>query len=135
MALTYHKATTDDGGVKGDEIFSGDLNTLLREVTQAEQTSGVTISRKFYIANSAASDFLISALSMDSDTAFTAILFESSGDAQVVGDLLGTEVDESPITITIPATSHKSFWVQIDVPALSTVTDSYGTSNIKQIEG
>lgn len=135
MMITYHKSATDEGGAKGDEIFSGDVNTLLREVTLAEQTSGATISRKFYIANSGTSDVLINALSMDSDTAFDAIIFESSGDAEVVGDLAGSETDESPINVTIPASGHKSFWVQLDIPTASTITLNYGMADIKQIKG
>lgn len=132
MALTYHKSATDLGGAKGAEIFSGDINTLFGEITQAEQLAGATVSRKFYIANSAASDVLVSALSMDAVVIFDCILFESSGDAQVVGDLLGSETDESPINVIIPASSHKSFWLVIDVPALSTETASYGSIDTKQ---
>lgn len=134
MAITYHKAIADTGGAIGSEIYSGDVNTLLREVTLAEQASGATISRKFYIANDGASDVVISALSMDNDTAFQAILFESGGDTEVVGDLTGSEVDESPINVTIPASGHKSFWVQLDIPTSSTITLNYGTADIKQIQ-
>lgn len=133
MALTYHKAISDTGGAIGTEIFSGEVNSLLREVTLAEQSSGLTISRKVYIANDGVSDVTISALSMDSSVAFTAILFESSGDAQVVGDLTGSEVDESPINVIIPASGHKSFWVQLDIPVSSTVILNYGSANTKQI--
>lgn len=134
MALTYHKSATDDGGTVGVEIFSGEVNTLFREITLAEQASGLTLSRKFYIANSGTSDVVISNLSMYDDTAFQAILFESSGDTQVVGDLTGSETDESPINVTIPASGHKSFWVQLDIPVASTITLNYGTVDVKQIQ-
>ena len=133
MALTYHKSIADIGGVIGDEVFSGDVATLLPDILLTEQLSGLTISRKFYIANDALSDVVISNLSMDSYTIFSTILFESTGDAQVVGDLIGTEVDESPIVVTIPASGHKSFWLQVDVPVSSTETANYNTVDVKQI--
>lgn len=131
--ITYHKAVTDEGGAIGAEISSGAVDALLPQVTLAQQTAGATISRKFYIANSGASDEVISNLSMDAFTVFAAILFESSGDAQVVGDLTGSEVDESPIAITIPALSHKSFWLQVDVPVGSTKTDNYNKVDVRSI--
>ena len=132
MAKTYHKSTTDDGGAIGDEITQS-VNKLFSEVTLAQQSVGITISRKFYISNSGADDILISNLSLDDFTIFDAILFESSGDTQVVGDLTGSETDESPITATIPASGHKSFWIQIDVPTGSTKTENYGTASTKSI--
>ena len=133
MALTYHKAVADTGGAIGSEISSGDVNTLFSEISLSVQASGATVSRKFYIANDGASDEVISNLSKDSDSVFISILFESTGDAQVVGDLTGSEVDESPITVTIPASGHKSFWLQLDVPIGSTKTESFGSVDTKQI--
>ena len=135
MSLTYHKAIADTGGAIGAEIGSGSINALFPEVSLLNQSAGATISRKFYIANSEASDVLLSALSMDDDNVFTAILFESSGDSQIVTDLTGSETDESPITVTIPASGHKSFWLQIDVPSSSTKTDNYGGVDVKQVKG
>jgi len=133
MAITRHKAVADTGGAIGDEIQSGVSNALFPEVTLANQSAGATISRKYYIANSSGTDVVISNLSMHEDTVFDAILFESSGDSQVVGDLTGSETDESPITVTIPASGHKSFWMQIDIPSSSTKTDNYGTATNKTI--
>ncbi len=133
MAITYHRSATDDGGAIGVEISSGVVNALLSEVTLDDQMNGATISRKFYIANSGAEDVTISNLSMNGYTVFASILFESTGDAQVVGDLTGSETDESPITVVIPAGGHKSFWVQLDVPAGSTKTDNYGRVDTKSI--
>ena len=52
-----------------------------------------------------------------------------------VGDLTGSEVDESPINVTIPASGHKSFWLQLDVPIGSTKTESFGAVDTKQIKG
>ena len=135
MALIYHKAITDAGGSIGAEIMSGEVNVLFSEILLSEQASGVTISRKFYIKNDGLEDVNISNFSMDSYEVFVSILFESSGDAQVEGDLTGSEVDESPMNVTIPAGGHKSFWVQLDVPASSTKTDNYGNVNVKTIKG
>ena len=95
MAITYHKAISDLGGAIGLEIGSGNVNEILPEILLSEQTTGTIISRKFYIANSGATDVAISALSLDGFTVFASILFESTGDAQVVGDLTGSEIDES----------------------------------------
>ena len=133
MAITYHKASADEGGVIGAEITSGTVANLFSEITLANQSAGATISRKFYIANSDGSDVLISNFSLMASTPFTAILFESTGDAQVVGDLTGSETDESPITVTIPASGHVSFWVQLDVPTSSTETFNYGSVAVKTI--
>lgn len=135
MAITYHKAVADEGGAIGVEIASGVVNALLPEVALADQSAGATISRKFYIANDSAEDVTISNFSLESYTVFTAILFESLGDAEVVSGLTGAETDESPITVTVPASGHVSFWVQLDVPTSSTKTDNYGGVDVKQIKG
>ena len=132
--LTYHRSVTDDGGAIGDEIRSGDAGALLPEITLQEQQDGAQVPRKFYIANSGTEDVPITALSVVNDSAvFPAILFESTGDSQTIGDLTGSETDESPIAVTIPAGGHMSFWVRVDVPAGSSVTDSYNAIDIKQI--
>jgi len=127
MALTYYKAVADAGGAKGSQIFSGIVDTILPEITLANQTAGVVISRKFYIANSEASDVIVSNLSMDDYTVFATILFESSGDTQVVGDLTGSETNESPISFDLASGASTSFWLQIAVPASSTETVNYQT--------
>ena len=133
MALTYHKAITDDGGAIGVEISSGDIGNLLRKILFAELTTGVSIPRKIYLVNDDVVDAPIT-FSLDDYSHFEAILFESTGDAQVVGDLTGSEVDESPILVTIPASGHKSFWVQVNVPASSTVTSRYNTADTKIVK-
>ena len=134
MAITYHKSASDLGGAIGIEITSGVVGVLLPEILLSEQVTGVVISRKFYIANSGVEDVLISNLSLDSFSVFSTILFESTGDAQVVTDLIGNEVDESPITVTIPASGHKSFWLQVDVPLGSTQIANFNTIDVKQIQ-
>jgi len=133
MAITFHKSVSDLGGAIGLEIQSGVVDALLPKILLSEQTAGATILRKFYIANDGQSDVAISALSMASFSSFATILFESTGDAQVVTDLLGTEVDESSITVTIPASGHKSFWLQVDIPTGSTTTNNYNAVDVKQI--
>ncbi len=135
MALTYHKSVSASGGAKSTEISSGSVNALFPEITASDQVDGATISRKFYIANDGAEDVVLSAFSLDDYAVFVAILFESSGDAQVVGDLTGSETDESPISVTIPASGHKSFWIQIDVPIGSTETDSFWSADVKTTKG
>ena len=133
MALTYHKAITDDGGVIGVQIYSGVIDTILPEITPLNQELGAIMSRKFYIANSESSDVIVSNLSLTAYSVFPSILFESTGDTQVVGDLVGTETDESPIVVIIPANSHKSFWLQVNVPAASTVTSNFNSVDVKQV--
>ena len=63
MAITYHKAINDSGGVIGDEIFSGNVGELLPEISLSDQLLGAIISRKFYIANDSDLDVNISNLS------------------------------------------------------------------------
>ena len=133
MALTYYKAITDDGGAIGTQIYSGVVDTILPEITPTDMDGGATISRKFYIANSEASDVTVSNLSLTAYSVFPTILFESTGDAQVVGDLVGSETDESPIVVIIPANSHKSFWLQVNVPIASTTTSNFNSVDVKQV--
>ena len=130
MSLKYHKAITDDGGAIGNDISSGEVGNLLRKILLSEQTSGVVIPRKLYLVNEDVVDVDI-VFNLEEYSFFEAILFESTGDAQVVGDLTGLEVDESPILVTIPASGHKSFWLQVNVPASSTVTNRYNTIDTK----
>lgn len=132
--MAYHKAISDEGGAIGVQIYSGDVGTFLPDILLTEQSSGVLISRKFYITNDEVFDVIITKLSLDAFSVFNTILFESTGDAQVVGDLTGSEVDESPISVTIPASGHKSFWLQVDVPASSTETSNYNTVDVQQIK-
>ncbi len=125
MSLKYHKAITDDGGAIGDQIYSGDVGNLLPEVLLSQQTDGAQIPRKFYIANDGTADESIT-LSISDMTPFTAIMFASSGDSETIADLTGSETDETPISVTVPAGGHVSFWLRLDIPAGSTETDSFG---------
>ncbi len=130
MAIVYHKAVSDAGGAIGAVIGSGVVGEILPEISAKDQLDGATISRKFYLANPEAEDMGI-ALTLTIASQFATIIFESSGDAQVVGDLTGAETNESPISIVIPASSHKSFWLQVEVPTGSTVTAGYNTFDTK----
>ena len=130
MAIAYHKAIADTGGAIGAEIGSGDIGALLPEITLADQNDGATISRKFYLKNNN-TRAEVGVLSLEAYTPFTAIIFASTGDAQVVGDLLGSETNESPIAFDIAVGASASYWVQIQVPALSTETVNYETVSLK----
>ncbi len=132
MAITHHEAITDDGGAIGADIISGAIDQVFPEVTLFDQSSGIIINRKIYIANDDVVDVSIS-VSMESATVFPAILFASTGDAQVVGDLTGSETDESPIVTTIPASGHLSFWIRLTVPPGSTEQVDYNTIKIKEV--
>ncbi len=129
--LTYHKAVTDEGGAIGIEISSGVVENLLPEIMLEDQSAGISIPRKFFIKNDRAEDVTVSNMSMDAYTAFSAVLFASSGDAQVIDDLTGEETDESPMSVVIPANGHLSFWLRVDVPENSTVTKNYNTIDVK----
>ena len=131
--LVYHKAISDDGGAIGDVIHSGNVGEVFPEISLSDQEAGVSIPRKFYIANDGVGDVTISSLSMNTANVFPAILFESSGDSETVNDLTGSETDESPIAVTIPSNGHKSFWIRIDVSANSTPTENYGSVDVKKI--
>ena len=108
MAITYHKAIADNGGAIGEEIASGIFSALLPQISLADLANGAKITRKLYIKNDGVTDVNFSKLATDNTFAvFPAILFESSGDTQVVDDLTGNEVDASPLSVLIPAGSHK----------------------------
>lgn len=128
--MTIHKSISDDGGAIGDEITQVRGN-LFPKITPDNQADGLVIHRKFYIANSNAVAIVDMVLEAVTAYPFTSIIFESSGDAQVVGDLTGSETNESPITVTIPATGHKSFWLKMTVPVGSTETISDDVIHLK----
>lgn len=126
MAILVHKAVADTGGAIGDEISSGVVAELLPEITLAQQLAGVIINRKFYIKNTGAVSKDIT-VTLGTATVFTTIIFEATDDAEVVGDLTGSETNESPISVTVASGAWTSFWLRVTVPALSTETDNYNT--------
>lgn len=128
--IAIHKAVADVGGAIGVEIGSGDIAALLPEIALVHQNDGIIISRKFYLKNNN-TRAESGTLEITASTPFTAIIFAGSGDAQVVSDLLGTEVNGSPISFNIAVGSHQDYWVQVSVPALSTQTVNYETISLK----
>lgn len=127
--ITFYDAVADTGGALGSELTSGTVGELLPEVTKANQLAGVTIYRKFYLVNDVASAIPV-ILTIGTPSAFTAIVFESGGDSEVVGDLSGSETNESPITVDVPSAGHTSFWLKIVVASSSTETINYNTIDI-----
>lgn len=128
--VAIHKAIADTGGAIGDEIGSGEVAVILPKITLIDQNDGVTIYRKFYLKNTNTRSE-VGVMSLESATPFSAIIFESTGDAQVVGDLTGTETNGSPISFDIAVGSHASYWLGVIVPALSTETVNYEKINLK----
>ncbi len=130
--IDYHKSVSDDGGAIGAEIQSGVVGALLPEITLSQQELGAVIYRKFYIANSDPVEVPM-VLDFSGTSTFPVILFASNGDSEVVGDLSGFETDETPLSVTIPASGHLSFWFKETVAEGSTVTDNYNAIDIKTI--
>lgn len=132
MAITFYKSLTDYGGAISTELTSGAVGELLPEITKEDQVDGVLIHRKFYLANDAAAVVPLT-LVLELPSAFTAIVFKSTGDAQVVGDLTGSETNESPVSVNVPATGHVSFWLKITVAPGSTEIANYNKIDMKYL--
>lgn len=128
--IDIHKAVTDAGGNIGVKIDSGEVNILLPEIKEADQTTGIVINRKFYLKNLENINEDVT-FTLTSSAPFTAIIFAGTGTAQVVGDLTGLETNESPIVFTLGALASKSFWVRVTVPPLSTETLNYNKVSTK----
>lgn len=123
MGLTYYKATADTGGVKGTQIQSGFRGALLPKLTSAQRTAGITIFRKFYVENNGADTISLN-LALDNHGEFDAVFFASTGDAQVVGDLTGTETRYG---------ASKVVGLEDSSAVTETVNGAGGLSNIKKI--
>lgn len=123
MAIEYYKATADTGGVIGTQILSGVRNALLPKLTAGQRLSGINIKRKFYTKNTGAGSIDL-ILAMDNHGEFEAVMFESTGDAQVVGDLTGSEDRYGACPI-----------VQLEdtISTTETVNGAGGLVNIKKI--
>lgn len=130
MSIAFHKAAADTGGAIGTEISSGIVGELLPIITLANQTAGVIINRKFYLKNnfSYSRDIV---LTLTAYSTFATIVFEGTDSAEVVGDLTGSETNESPISVTLASGASTSFWLRVTVPSSSTETDNYNTVDIK----
>lgn len=122
--INLYEAVTDAGGGLGPQLSSGAVDELFREVLKSEQASGIIISRKVFFKNDGAEDLDVD-ISLLAGSTFPMIMFESTGDAQVVGDLTGSETNETPISVPITVGSHVSVWLQMQIPISSTVTDNY----------
>jgi len=106
MAYTYYKATTDDGGTIGIQIASGEVNALFDLLTIAQQTSGISKNRKMYIESDAD---ITAYIGLKTTGLHDSTVFESSGDAQVVGDLTGSEDKYGCAVITASTTTTFTF--------------------------
>ena len=89
MALKFYRAIGDTGGVKGDEISSGVKGVLLPLITSTDRANGVIIHRKIYIETDAGITLFSG---INGYGQFSASWFKSASDAEVVGDLTGTEI-------------------------------------------
>lgn len=89
MIVEYYQAISEDGGAIGSQFSSGDIGGLLPQVTTQNMIDGITIRRKLYVKNIAGTSTIN--LGLESFGVFHASVFESTGDAQVVGDITGSE--------------------------------------------
>ncbi len=89
MIIKYHKAIADTGGVIGDEISDKVVGALIPDIDTQEMLDGIDIFRKIYIKNTGTSGTINVGISTLG--AFNASFFPSTGDAQVIGDLTGSE--------------------------------------------
>lgn len=88
MAIKFYKAVTDDGGTMGEQIASGEKGALFPLVTSSDRHDGIITHRKFYIESDSSIGIDVG---IDGGSIFPVCIFESSGDAEVVGDLTGSE--------------------------------------------
>lgn len=122
MSVLFHKAEGDTGGAIGVEIGSGSVGVLFPTISEANLTDGEIIYRKLYLKSDRDET---GSIALAESLPFDAILFEGSGDAQVVGDLTGSEVDGSPISFDLPSGTHSSYWIKLTIPALWTGTETH----------
>lgn len=123
MGILIYKAAADTGGAKGTEINSGIRGALLPKITSSDRLDGVTIYRKFYMENTAAESIALK-VALDNIGEFNACFYESTGDAQVVGDLTGAETRYGASIITK---------VEDTTLASETVNGAGGLIDIKKI--
>lgn len=133
MAIEIHKSILPTGGGIGDQISSGIIGELMPMITSTQLTAGATISKKFYIKNTSLTDPIVGDLTLLSSSVpeFTVIIFASTGDSQLEGDLFGNETNQSPIAFNIPANSHASYWLQVQIPSSTSINDVYETIDLK----
>jgi hypothetical protein len=122
MIIKFHKALTDEGGAIGTQIISGGIDALLPTVDTQEMIDGINIYRKLYL-NNTGQDGIVK-VSIGSLGIFNASIFPSTGDAQVVGDILGTENKYGGSIISKATDSSSNF---------ETVNGAGGLVDIKKI--
>lgn len=88
MAIEFFDAESDAGGLIGQSVGSGVKGAILPKVGSVDRTVGITIHRKFYIGSDEAISIKVG---LNGYGLFSATVFESASDAEVVGDLIGTE--------------------------------------------
>ena len=88
MQITFYKSASDDGGAKGDQITSGELNAVFPSLTAANRIDGVTIDRKIWIEPDEDVDLLYG---VGNDGLFQTYAFLSASDNDTIGDLTGNE--------------------------------------------
>lgn len=88
MAIKFYDAVADTGGALGVEIPSGIKGVLLPKVSSTDRATGITVHRKFYIESDETIGLTVG---LNGDGLFSACLIQGTGDAQVVGDLTGSE--------------------------------------------
>lgn len=121
MAIKFYSAITDTGGAIGAEIASGAIGALLPTVSSSDRASGITIHRKFYIESDSAIGIDVG---IDGAGLFSACMFESAGDAEVVGDLTGSEIKYG---------SGQIVKLEDSVASTETVNGAGGLIDIKKI--
>ena len=99
MGITFNKAvdSATDGTI-GVEILSGVRGSLLPEVSAQDRINGVTLFEKFYVTLTGLDASMY--VGVDRLGIFNSSFFLSTGAAEVVGDLTGSEVRYGASNIT-----------------------------------
>lgn len=97
--IKIHKADSDAGGVLGTELTSGAISEFLPTILKNDMLVGVTTFRKLYAVNDTTSISVRFGIEDGGEFDLIAI-FESTGDAQLVGDLTGAETKYGATVIT-----------------------------------
>lgn len=88
MAFTFFKSVSIDGGGRGVQFYDSVKGTLFPKVEKSEKVTGIIYHRKIYIGTDI--DTLFD-LGLNSEGLWSTCIFPSTGDAEVVGDITGSE--------------------------------------------
>ncbi len=124
MGINLYKAVGDSGGGIGEQISSGTPSSFLPKIENVDMQIGITTFRKLYLKNVESYDIqAIIGIDEGGEFQLTAT-FDSTGDAQVVGDLTGSELKfgSSKIIKAIDSGSNEE-----------TVNGAGGLTDIKKI--